>query len=243
MSVHGTKPQFLFSAPLRRRIYASPFWQDHASGVRNIEALVDEALLLKCFGGTYGGTNKPSNFLCLIFKMLLLNPDKLLILEFINNKDFKYIRLLGAFYLRLTGQPLEIYCHLEPLYEDFRKVRMMNQWGSVENTNVDEFVDQLLLRDVVLDVTLPHLPKRSHLQNQGLLEPRRSQLLLDTLLELDSSEKEHQNSRPPRKRSRIENDQQDDSSSPESHTQTSTSSSSEPERRSRSRSRGPSSNS
>lgn len=34
----------------------------------------------------------------------------------------RYVRLLGAFYLRLTGRPLEVYQYLEPLYNDYRKV-------------------------------------------------------------------------------------------------------------------------
>lgn len=33
--------------------------------------------------------------------------------EFIKNEDNKYVRLLGAFYLRLVGRPLEVYEYLE----------------------------------------------------------------------------------------------------------------------------------
>ncbi len=29
----------------------------------------------------------------------------------------------GAFYMRLVGRPLEVYQYLEPLYNDYRKVR------------------------------------------------------------------------------------------------------------------------
>lgn len=31
--------------------------------------------------------------------------------------------MLGAFYLRLVGTPADIYQYLEPLYNDYRKVR------------------------------------------------------------------------------------------------------------------------
>ena len=54
--------------------------------------------------------------------MLQLQPDKDIVLEFIQNEDFKYMRALGAFYLRLTGKPVDIYTHLEPLYNDYRKI-------------------------------------------------------------------------------------------------------------------------
>jgi PRP38 family len=33
--------------------------------------------------------------------------------EFIKNEDYKYVRLLGAFYLRLVGRPHEVYQYLE----------------------------------------------------------------------------------------------------------------------------------
>ena len=32
--------------------------------------------------------------------------------------------MLGAFYLRLVGTPADIYQYLEPLYNDYRKIRL-----------------------------------------------------------------------------------------------------------------------
>ena len=43
--------------------------------------------------------------------------------ELIKNEDFKYVRALGAFYLRLIGKAVDIYTFLEPLYNDMRKLR------------------------------------------------------------------------------------------------------------------------
>ena len=31
--------------------------------------------------------------------------------------------MLGAFYMRLVGKPLDVYQYLEPLYNDYRRVR------------------------------------------------------------------------------------------------------------------------
>jgi pre-mRNA-splicing factor 38A len=42
----------------------------------------------------------------------------------------RYVRLLGAFYMRLTGKPVETYQYLEPLLNDYRKVRYLNAMGS-----------------------------------------------------------------------------------------------------------------
>ena len=33
------------------------------------------------------------------------------------------MRILGAFYLRLTGSDTDVYHYLEPLYNDYRKLR------------------------------------------------------------------------------------------------------------------------
>ena len=44
----------------------------------------------------------------------------------------------GAFYLRLTGQPVEIYGYLEPLFNDFRRVRMRQGDGTFVLSHVDE---------------------------------------------------------------------------------------------------------
>ncbi len=44
-------------------------------------------------------------------------------------KYYRYIRALGALYVRLTFSSLEIYKYLEPLFNDYRKLRWMNKQG------------------------------------------------------------------------------------------------------------------
>ncbi len=44
---------------------------------------------LKSYGGTYGGNKKPAPFICLILKMLQIQPEKEIIIELINNDDYK----------------------------------------------------------------------------------------------------------------------------------------------------------
>ncbi|CAJ0950160.1 unnamed protein product, partial [Mesorhabditis belari] len=62
-----------------------------------------------------------------------LQPDREIVMEFIKQDEFKYIRALGALYLRMVFpslDTLDIYNYLEPLYSDFRKLRVMNHMGS-----------------------------------------------------------------------------------------------------------------
>lgn len=44
---------------------------------------------LRYIGGIFGENVKPTPFLCLILKMLQIQPEKDIIIEFIKNVDFK----------------------------------------------------------------------------------------------------------------------------------------------------------
>lgn len=92
------------------------------------------------------------------------------------------MRALGTFYLRLTGTSLDCYKYLEPLLNDFRKIRkqvglligeILN--GNLNNnvfyfsqtrdgkfilSHMDEFVDELLREERALDVILPRMQVR-----------------------------------------------------------------------------------
>jgi len=116
--------------------------------------------------------------------MLQIQPEKEIVIEFIKNEDYKYVRLLGAFYLRLVGKPVEIYTYLEPLYNDYRKVRSRTDLGFVWK-HVDEYIDELLTSDFCCDCALPYLPKRHTLEFQGLLGPRISALSEELEMEIE----------------------------------------------------------
>jgi pre-mRNA-splicing factor 38A len=108
---------------VRTKIFNCRFWKEECFGL-TAESLVDKAIQLQYVGGTYGGPRKPSQFICLIAKLLQINPEKEIIYEFIKTKDYKYVNILGLFYLRLIGSPREIYQMLEFFYEDYRKIRV-----------------------------------------------------------------------------------------------------------------------
>ena len=57
--------------------------------------MIDRAVELRCVGGMYGEPNKPTEFMCLILKMLQIQPDFDIVVELIRNEDYKYVRLLG----------------------------------------------------------------------------------------------------------------------------------------------------
>lgn len=189
-AVHGTNPQFLIEKITRLKIYNSPYWKEECFGL-TAATIIDKAVALKSIGGTYGGNNKPSKFLCLLLKALQLQPDHDIILEFIRNDDFKYLRALGAIYLRLTGKAEEIYRYLEPLYNDYRPMVFRNASGwSV--THMDEFIDSLLREELVCDIALPFIMKRLKLEESDILPPRHS-AMEEELAELERLEQEEGN--------------------------------------------------
>nr|XP_043620963.1 pre-mRNA-splicing factor 38 [Erigeron canadensis] len=174
-NIHGTNPQNLVEKILRSKIYQNTFWKEQCFGL-TAETLVDKAMELDHVGGTHGGNRKPTPFICLVMKMLQIQPDKEIVVEFIKNEDYKYVRVLGAFYLRLTGTDIDVYRYLEPLYNDYRKIRRKNGDGQFTLTHVDEVIDELLTKDYSCDIALPRIKKRLTIEAIGTLEPRKSAL-------------------------------------------------------------------
>lgn len=105
------------------------------------ESLIDKTLELKAVGGVYGN-NKPTEFMCLLLKLLQIQPEKEILLEYLQADEFKYVayvtegcassrylrylRALAAMYIRMTFRAAEVYEILEPLMRDFRKIRYRN---------------------------------------------------------------------------------------------------------------------
>lgn len=198
-SVHGTNPQYLVEKIIRSRIYDSKYWKEECFAL-TAELLVDRAMELRFIGGVYGGNIKPTPFLCLTLKMLQIQPEKDIVVEFIKNEEFKYVRALGAYYMRLTGSSLDCYKYLEPLYNDNRKLRRQNRQAQFELVHMDEFIDELLREERVCDVILPRAQKRYVLEENNEIEAKVSALEddLDEDMELEEDNK-HVVEEPPRR--------------------------------------------
>lgn len=89
--------------------------------------------------------------------------------------DFKYLRCLAAFYIRLAWQPVEIYKTLEPLLTDYRKIKRRLK-DTFTLTHVDQFIDDLLTKDRMCATSLWKLPSRANLEDLDMLDPRESPL-------------------------------------------------------------------
>ena len=96
-------------------------------------------------------------------------------------------------YVRLVFPAVEVYRILEPLYNDYRKLRIRFMTGLILEicsreellttligdfilSHVDEFIDELLSDERSCGLTLPRLMKRQVLEDRGELGPRQSRL-------------------------------------------------------------------
>uniref|UniRef100_A0A1I7XM36 Pre-mRNA-splicing factor 38 n=1 Tax=Heterorhabditis bacteriophora TaxID=37862 RepID=A0A1I7XM36_HETBA len=197
-TVKGTNPQFLVEKIIRHRIYDSKYWKEHCFAL-SADLVVDRAVELRYIGGIYAGNVKPTPFLCLALKMLQIQPDKEIIIEFIQQEQCKYARALGAMYLRLTFSSVEIYKYLEPLFNDYRKLRYMNKQGRFELVHMDEFIDNLLREERYCDIQLPRLQKRQALEEVGELESYRS-ILDEDLDAISASDSEDEREKREKKK-------------------------------------------
>jgi pre-mRNA-splicing factor 38A len=173
-TIHNTNPLYLLEKPVRDRINDSYYYKEQCFAI-NEATLCDRAVEMTYLGGTYG-QQKPTAFLCLIFKLLELLPDRNVVLYYLHQQDFKYLSALAAFYVRLTFDPVDVYKTLEPLLADYRKLRRRLRDGSYALTHMDEFVDDLLTKERVCGTALRKLPARTVLEDLGQLEERESPL-------------------------------------------------------------------
>lgn len=186
--VRGQNPATLIETATRDRITESLYWKEQCFGL-NAATLLDRAVEMTYIGGTYGVSMKPAPFLCLAFKLLTLVPDREIVLEYLHTggEEWKYLRALAAFYVRLTFEPGDVYKTLEPLLQDSRKLRRRRK-EEYTLTYMDEFVDELLTRDRSCGTSLWKLPARQVLEDLEKLEPRESPLQQELDAMLDSGQ-------------------------------------------------------
>jgi len=115
------------------------------------ESLIDNAIKLKAIGGIYSN-QRPTDFICLLLKLLQIQPEKEILVEYLLVEEFKYVKLpctlphqfgysvgfypaltfcrylraLAAMYIRMTFRAVEVYELLEPLLKDYRKLRLLS---------------------------------------------------------------------------------------------------------------------
>jgi pre-mRNA-splicing factor 38A len=214
-SIHGTDPQFLIEKIIRERIYSSRYWKEKCFGL-NVESILDRAVQLNHLGGIYGGNQKPTDFICLLLKLLQLQPSEEIIQTLIEAEEHKYLRCLASFYLRITGSPVKIYTTLEScLLIDFRKIRIRKGDGSFALMRIDEFAEKLLNSERFFDIILPRITKRIVLEDNELIEPRKPLIDPSEFNEFDIDHADNQEELPSKTEESLPNKQKIEKWKPE----------------------------
>jgi len=188
-TIHSNNPAHLLEKAVRDRITDSYYWKEQCFGI-NEATLCDRAVAMSSIGGTYA-QQKPTPFLCLTLKLLQLLPSRNIVLEYLHQKEFKYLSALAAFYVRLTFDAVDVYTTLEPILGDFRKLKRRTRDGEYALTYLDQFVDDLLTKDRACGTALWKLPARTLLEDLAKLEERVSPLG-EELEELDRDSDQEQ---------------------------------------------------
>ena len=187
-ALHGRDPQLLLEKITRERIYASRYWKEQCFGL-NAETLIDRAVQLKWAGGCVGAHQKPTPFLCLLLKLLQLQPAEEIVLAYIKEaEEHKYLRLLGAFYYRFAFPAGKVYPLLEGLLADFRKIRVQRKDGTFECKRFDELIWGFLREERMFDVIMPRMTGRMAMEQAGEIPLREPLVLLDADEEEESFE-------------------------------------------------------
>ncbi len=132
-------------------------------------------------------SNQPTDFICLFIKLLQLNPSEEIIDEYLSDPDLKYLRALTALFIRFAYPPVKIYTKLEKLYCDYKKLVILKSKGYAI-IHMDEYIDSLLNEEHIFEISLPKIPKRNVLEENGELKPYVS--VLENELNVDKNKKE-----------------------------------------------------
>ena len=173
---------------LRNRVFNCYYWKDKCFGLTS-ETIIDKALELKYIGGMNHSSNQPTDFICLFIKLLQLNPSEEIIDEYLSDPDLKYLRALTALFIRFAYPPVKIYTKLEKLFCDYKKLVILKSKGYAI-IHMDEYIDSLLNDEHIFEISLPKIPKRSVLEENGSLQPYVS--VLENELNIDKNKKEEE---------------------------------------------------
>ena len=98
--------QSLVETVIRNRIYESTYWKEHCFALTGMaylllppeilnsmciaETLIDKAIEVRFIGGVYGN-QRPTEFLCLLLKLLQIQPEKEILVEYLQAEEFKCV--------------------------------------------------------------------------------------------------------------------------------------------------------
>eukprot|EP00672_Neobodo_designis_P010362 CAMPEP_0174860776 /NCGR_PEP_ID=MMETSP1114-20130205/49991_1 /TAXON_ID=312471 /ORGANISM="Neobodo designis, Strain CCAP 1951/1" /LENGTH=160 /DNA_ID=CAMNT_0016095761 /DNA_START=69 /DNA_END=547 /DNA_ORIENTATION=+ len=153
------------SEVLRKKVLRSSYWLGRCADATFLD-VVALAADLDFVEGMRGEAEmaQPTPFVCLIQRLCQLDPPPELIHELIDQKQLKYVRLLGILFVRLTVEdPVAVHAAIDVGLADFRMVRVREPLGAaVEAQPLDVAVEKLVEEETFFGVPLPSLLSRAN---------------------------------------------------------------------------------
>ncbi|VUG17512.1 DEBR0S2_09252g1_1 [Brettanomyces bruxellensis] len=186
--IHGVNPVLLIEKILRERILYSLYWQQPCVTL-NLMTLLDEVVFNVKLIGTYSDAGKvrPTRFICIILRLLQIQPTSDIIAYLLQQNDFKYLQAIAALYVRITMNSIDIYKNLEPLLSNYCRLRIYES-GKSYIIHMDEYIDNLLTGSSFCDLTFPRIVRRDQLEETGKLDERLSSIRDDFEKEVEEQE-------------------------------------------------------
>ncbi len=186
--IHGVNPVLLIEKILRERILYSLYWQQPCVTL-NLMTLLDEVVFNVKLIGTYSDAGKvrPTRFICIILRLLQIQPTFDIIAYLLQQNDFKYLQAIAALYVRITMNSIDIYKNLEPLLSNYCRLRIYES-GKSYIIHMDEYIDNLLTGSSFCDLTFPRIIRRDQLEETGKLDERLSSIRDDFEKEVEEQE-------------------------------------------------------
>lgn len=161
---------------VRHRIQDSLFYKQHLFLTNELSIVPVVINQVKYVGGT-DSTGRPSPFLCCILRLLELEPPIEIVRLYLTQNgynEFKYLTALALIYCRMV-YGADIYSFYDEFIEDYRTLRLKLRNPKFVNDlpvhysmfHMDEWIDQLVEEDRVVDIMMPFLAPRQVLVDRG----------------------------------------------------------------------------
>jgi pre-mRNA-splicing factor 38A len=145
---HGVNSTELAEKIVRERVFDSLYWKLYCFNINEC-SIMKRGTELQCIG-TMEPSGRPFPFVCLLVKLFQLLPSQEIIQFFVDQEEFKYLKVLGLLYMRIVYRDKKL---LLPHLQDYRKVRVYdNEWKLL---HIDDVVDSLLNDGHFIGLTLP----------------------------------------------------------------------------------------
>lgn len=189
---------YLMEPIMRHRIQDSIFYKQYLYLTNEATILPIIVSQVKYIGST-NANGKPSPFICCLLRLLELEPLREIMemcLDQLGTNEFKYLTALVMLYIRMVWASDEVINTLEPLYRDYRKLRVQLKSPIIDNgmtklyklSYIDVWCDDLLNNERAVDIILPRMTLRHILLESGAVATRSYHVVVSHSESEDNSE-------------------------------------------------------